>query len=352
MWHKMRLARLCLFTISAALTAQSVSISPASMQQAFQSNGPPITATVSISGSGSIQLDSATQSGGNWLAVVPSSGSLPLIANVTMDPSGLPDGTYLGAVTIGSGTLPVTILVGNPGPQLPPSGIVNAANYQGGAISPGEIVVLFGTLIGPQMPYSAQVINGVMTSKLAGARVWFNGIPAPLIYALPNQLAAVVPYAVAGNTSVQVQVESMVARTPAFAMPVQGVTPALFTADGSGQGQLAALNQDASVNSASNPAARGSIVVLYGTGVGVLSPSVSDGTLVSSTPFPIPVAPIQVSIGGQTATVLYAGSAPGLVAGTIQVNARIPTGIPSGNAAVVLFAGTSGSSANCTVSVQ
>jgi trimeric autotransporter adhesin len=344
--------RLCLYIISTSLAAQSLSTNPASLQQAFQSNGSPVTATVSITGSGSVQLAPATQSGGNWLAVAPATGSLPLSATVTMDPSGLPDGTYLGAVTIGSSTLSVTILVGNPGPQLPSNGIVNAASYQGGAISPGEIVVLFGTAIGPQIPYGAQIWDGVMTAKVAGARVWFNGTPAPLIYAFPNQLAAVVPFNVAGSASVQVQVENLVARTPPFTVPVQSVTPALFTADGSGKGQLAALNQDASVNSASNPAAKNSIVVLYATGAGVLNPSVSDGTVVSSTPFPVPVSPIQVTIGGQTAAILYAGAAPGLVAGTIQINARIPAGIPTGNAVVILFTGAIGSSGNCTVAVQ
>jgi len=343
---------LCPFMISAGLLAQSVSTSPVSLQQVFQSNGSPVTATISISGGGSVQLAPATQSGGNWLAVAQSSGSLPLTATVTMDPSGLPDGTYLGAVTIGSAKLPVTITVGNPGPQLPPNGIVNAANYQGGAISPGEIVTLFGTAIGPQIPYGAQVWDGAMTAKLAGTRLWFDGTAAPLIYALPYQLAAVVPYNVAGKTTVQVQVENMVARTPPFAVTVQATTPALFTTDGSGKGQLAALNQGASVNSASNPAAKGSVVVLYATGVGVLNPTVPDGTIVSSTPLPVPVSPIQVTIGGQAATILYAGAAPGLVAGAIQINARIPTGIPTGNAPVVLFSGTAGSSGNCTVAVQ
>jgi uncharacterized protein (TIGR03437 family) len=343
---------LCIISTSLLALAQSVSTNPASLQQTFQSNGSPVTASVSISGSGSVQLSPATQSGGNWLAVSPLSGSLPLNATVTMDPSGLPDGTYPGAVTIGSTKLPVNILVGNPGPQLPPNGIVNAANYQGGAISPGEIVALFGTAIGPQIPYGAQVWDGVMATKLAGARVWFGNTPAPMIYAYPNQLAAVVPYEVAGNTSVQVQVENLVARTPPFTLPVVSATPAFFTADASGAGQLAALNQDNSINSPSNPAAKGSIVVLYATGVGVLSPPVSDGTLVSAMPFPAPVLPIQMTIGGQIAQIQYAGAAPSLVAGTIQINATIPTGTPTGNAAVVLFAGTTASTGNCTVAVQ
>jgi len=135
-------------------------------------------------------------------------------------------------------------------------------------------------------------------------------------------------------------------------VPIVSATPALFTADGSGKGQLAALNQNNSVNSASNPAAKGSIVVLYATGVGVLNTPIPDGTLVSATPFPAPVLPIQLTIGGQTAQIQYVGAAPSLVAGTIQINATIPTRTPTGNAAVVLFAGTTASLGNCTVAVQ
>jgi uncharacterized protein (TIGR03437 family) len=269
-----------------------------------------------------------------------------------MDPSGLPDGTYLGRITAGSGSLPVTILVGNPGPQLQPEGIVSAASYQGGAISPGEILVLFGTSIGPQIPYTAQVWDDVMATKLAGARVWIDNRPAPVVYAYPNQLAVVVPYEVAEKSSVQIQVENLVARTPPLTIPVQSTTPGFFTADGSGKGQLAALNQDNSVNAASNPAAAGSIIVLYATGFGTLTPSVVDGAILSSAPLPKPTSQVAVTIGGRRAQILYVGAAPASVAGTIQINAQVPMGTPAGNAAVVATVGTGSSPDNCTISVK
>ena len=269
-----------------------------------------------------------------------------------MDPSGLPDGTYLGSIAAGSANIPVVILVGDPGPQLPTNGIVNAASYLGGAISPGEIITLFGTSIGPKIPYLAQVWEGVMTTKLAGARVWIDNTPAPVIYAYPNQLAVVVPYEVAGKTSVLVQVENMVARTPPFSVPVQSATPGFFTANGSGKGQLAALNQDNSFNSPSNPASGGAAVVLYATGMGVLSPAASDGMIVVSTPLPAPVLPVRVTIGGRSAQVLYAGSAPGLVAGAIQINVAVPSGIGVADAEVIATVGTFSTPNGCTISVH
>ena len=345
--------RLIVLLLAGRCVAQTIASNPASVVQAFQVNAGPSTATVSVGGSGSVSFTAATESGGNWLSVTPASGPLPLAIQVGMDSSGLPDGTYLGSVSIGTANvLPVTITVGDPGPRMPAAGIVNAASYQGGAVSPGELVTLFGTGVGPKIPFGAQVWDAVMTTKLAGTRVWFDNTPAPLVYAYPNQLAAVVPYNVAGKTSVQVQVENMVSRTPAVSIPVQDAIPALFTADASGRGQIAALNQDGSSNSSSNPAAPGSIVVLFATGAGIMTPSVPDGTIVSSTLLPAPVLQVKVAIGGQNVDVLYDGAAPQLVAGVMQVNARVPTGIGTGNAPVVLTVGNASSPLGCTISVR
>jgi len=169
---------------------------------------------------------------------------------------------------------------------------------------------------------------------------------------LAYQLAVVVPYEVAGKTTVEVQVENLVARTPAFSLPVQSAIPAFFTADSSGKGQLVAINPDNTLNSASNPAPRGSVVVLYATGFGALNPAIADGTIVSSRPLPQLALPVHVTIAGQNADVLYAGPTPELVAGTIQVNVRIPTGIAAGNAPLVATVGTASSPDGCTISVQ
>lgn len=346
-------------------TAQTVSVNPLNLTQAFQPEGSPVTASLTLSGGGSgsaVAISPATDSGGNWLTVTPGGGTVsdgePLTISVAMDPSGLPDGTYTGIVTISGPSLanpirvPVTITVGDPGPQLPASGLVNGASFQGGAISPGEIVALFGTAIGPPLPYGLQIRDGVIRSKLAGTRVWFDNTPAPLIYALRNQVAAIVPYDVAGKESVQVQVENMVVRTLPISLAVQDSAPAFFTADSSGKGPVAALNENGSYNSASNPASKGSIVVLYATGAGKMDPSVADGTLVSSQILPKPILPVRVAIGNQPAEVLYAGAAPQLVSGVLQVNVRVPDGIQAGAAPIVLTVGNVSSPDGCTISVR
>lgn len=346
-----------MLNLGSYMWAQGVTATPASISHAFSSNSTaPFSATVTLTGTGSITVSTATQTGGNWLVLTQSSGSAPTDLGIVLDPSGLPDGTYLATVTITQGAIskavPVKAMIGNPGPQLAPAGVVNAASYQGEAVSPGEIVTLFGSAIGPKIPYSARVQDGALVSKLAATRVWFDDISAPLIYAHPDQVAAIVPFEIAGKSSVQVQVENLVARTPPFRLDVKDATPAFFTADASGRGQLAALNQDGSTNSPLSPAAKGSIVVLYATGAGTMNPTASNGIVITTTPLPAPVLPVQLTIGGQKAEILYSGAAPQLVAGVLQINARVPTTVASGASPVVLTIGTFSSPTDCTISLQ
>jgi len=241
---------------------------------------------------------------------------------------------------------------GTTGPVFSASGVVNAASFQGGAVAPGEIVTIFGSGIGPATLVGLQVTPSRMVdSNLADTRVLFDGVAAPLIYVSAGQLSAVVPYGVAGKTSTQVQIEYRGARSAAVSLPVAASAPGIFTLDATGRGQGAILNQDGSVNSASRPAARGSVVVLFCTGEGQTEPSVADGTLAGDV-LPRPRLPVSVQIGGLPAEVLYAGAAPGLVAGVLQVNAKIAEGVASGALSISLTVGNATNPAGVTLAVQ
>jgi uncharacterized protein (TIGR03437 family) len=93
------------------------------------------------------------------------------------------------------------------------------------------------------------------------------------------------------------------------------------------------------------------IVVLFGTGEGQTTPGGVDGAIANSV-YPKPVLPVSVSIGGINADVLYAGAAPGKVAGLIQINVRIPDSVPSGPIPISMTVGTRTSAAGLTVAVQ
>lgn len=258
-------------------------------------------------------------------------------------------------VTDGAGrviTAPIDLLVSPPRPQLSANGIVNAASYAGGGVTPGEIVTVYGTRLGPPnlAPFLLDSNNRVPAS-LAGTRVLFGGQAAPLLYVSAGQIGAIVPYSVAGKATIDVVVDANGVRSEALSVPVAAAVPGLFTADASGKGQAAALNQDGTVNGRTQAAKAGDVVVLYGTGEGRVVPNGQDGVL-TGTDTPRPVQAVQVTIGGKDAAVLYAGAAPGLVAGVFQVNVRIPADVAGEAVPVVLKVGEASSAAGVTLAIR
>jgi uncharacterized protein (TIGR03437 family) len=133
--------------------------------------------------------------------------------------------------------------------------------------------------------------------------------------------------------------------------PVAPSAFGLFTANASGSGPAAALNQDYSYNTAKTPASAGSIVSFYGTGVGAMTPVPSDGSITSAS-LPSLALPVAVTIGGVEAEVQYAGAAPSLPAGVVQINARVPTGLPEGDVPVVVSVGGLRTTRAVTVAVR
>ena len=267
--------------------------------------------------------------------------------SVTLTARSTVDGTVAGSASIA--------LIAS-GARITAEGVTNAASFQSastiGGLSPGLIVTLFGSEIGPALGAGVQIsASGAVDTITGGVRVLFDGIAAPMIYSSPGQVSCVAPYVLAGKTSTQIQVEYNGQRSNSVTVPVQAASPAIFTSDSSGRGQGAILNQDNFVNSPSNPATSGSIVVIYGTGMGQTNPDGVDGRVTGAPP-PQPRQPVTVSIGGLDAEVIYAGAAPGLVSGVLQVNARIPAGLSSTPAAVKISVGSASTLSPVTVSVK
>jgi uncharacterized protein (TIGR03437 family) len=198
--------------------------------------------------------------------------------------------------------------------------------------------------------------NGMVPTQLAGVQVLFNGYPSPLTYVSSTQINAVVPYEIGGIVSPYVQVKFQGQTSDVFSLTSAAAAPALFTADGSGTGPAAALNQDSTYNAPGNPAPKGSYIVLYLTGEGQTAPAGVTGkvTTVSATvPLtPRPLLAVAVLIGGQPASVAFLGEAPDLVSGIMQLNVQIPTTVPSGDLPIAVFVGGNSSQSGVTVSVQ
>jgi uncharacterized protein (TIGR03437 family) len=208
----------------------------------------------------------------------------------------------------------------------------NLTSYPLGTVAPGEIVSLFGVGLGPDQPLQpAPALTGLYPTLLGGASVLFDNVPAPLLYAGPNQINAVVPYAVkAPVTQVEVRRGSLTAGP--WPVPVAAAVPAVFSLNGSGIGPGAVLNQDYSVNSVAMPASRGDVIMIYLTGAGLLNSPMADGSLAPlTTNEPQPLLPLSVTIAGFNAPLWWWGAAPGSVSGLIQVNAQIPDAVGFGN---------------------
>lgn len=230
--------------------------------------------------------------------------------------------------------------------------VVNSASNLGGAVAPGELVVVYGSGLGPVTLASAQLdSSGRLARSAGGTQVFFNGTAAPMVYARADQIAAIVPNAVAGQPAAKIQVQYQSQSSPPFSIPVVDTAPGLFTIDQTGRGQGAILNQDNTLNGRLNAAPRGSIVVLWATGQGPSDPDWAEDELAAD-PLPKPRNPVTVTIGGQEGEILYAGAAPGMAA-VMQVNVRVPAGIKPGSAVpIVLKIGNAGSQPGVTLAVQ
>ncbi|MCP5116283.1 MAG: hypothetical protein GY953_36100, partial [bacterium] len=176
--------------------------------------------------------------------------------------------------------------------------------------------------------------DGRVTTELEGTQVLFDGIPGPLLYVQDRQINAVPPFAIAGRGRVRVEISVDGQSSQSHWFEVGDEVPAIFTIDSSGNGHAAVVNQDGTVNSPSNPASRGSIVAFYATGGGAFTLPLTDGEVVSGPPFPALDAENMrayfedsnapgVGVEGE---LMYLGAAPGLVAGVVQINVRVPEG--------------------------
>ena len=290
--------------------------------------------------------------------LLPAFSGIPLlgtsyVARLSADASTLQD-LYVGPASAAGSGLVLTstgtfVSLGQPGslwiqsttsgPSL--LGVANAASGPvSGMVSPVELVSLYGMGIGPPAPLPGQVQNGVYTSSLGGYQVLFDGAPAPLLYAGPTQINTIIPSVVYLHDFTHVQIVTPTGTIDGPTLALLPAVPDIF--QNSATGLAAALNQDGTINSPQNPAKPGSIVTIFATGGETYA--WPDGTVV---PINAPAwtnLPVSVLFGLRSLEVLYAGDAPGIVAGVMQINFRLPDALPELNTFQVTLqiAGTTG----------
>jgi uncharacterized protein (TIGR03437 family) len=214
--------------------------------------------------------------------------------------------------------------------------VVESAAFTIGPAAPLQLISIFGTGLGPRVGLAAKASGGVIPTSLGGTTVRVDGVAAPLLYVSDGQVNAVIPASTPRGYG-NVVVSETSGQSASFDTWVVNATPTIFSRDGTGIRQGAILNQDGTINSASNAAARGSIVSIFATGGGLTSPAYADGQIA---PAAAPLAGAQYVVAqmdGMAAKVLYAGAAPDLVNGVVQINAQVPTTIAPGPSVPVLI---------------
>jgi uncharacterized protein (TIGR03437 family) len=204
--------------------------------------------------------------------------------------------------------------------------------YGSGPIAPGELVSIYGAGFGPSQGVVPSIgPDQVIPSELAGIRVMVEGTPAPLLYVSSNQINLVAPYEIGGGSSARIYILSANGESNEVNLGVAATAPEVFEFPAGGTYYVAVLNQDLTVNGPNNPAHPGDIVALYASGAGQMSPAATDGEITKDASQKI-AQQVRVHLdwdgqpGAADAEVTYAGAAPLLVSGVVQINFRIPAG--------------------------
>jgi uncharacterized protein (TIGR03437 family) len=225
---------------------------------------------------------------------------------------------------------------------------VNAASYQPitASLAPGELITLFGT--GFTSGVTQTTTGGVpFPTQLGGVSVTIDSIPCPIYYVSPTQLAVIVPYSLAQNTTgfANIQVTSSGAKSNIVQMYFSDTAPGSFSQTSNGLGLASALHAaTGQLITKNNPATAGEYISLYLTGLGTVTPTVNDGALGPATTLSLADVNTAGNLfiyfndygpgNGTTfnqGTVQFAGLAPGL-AGLYQINVQVPkTGLASGD---------------------
>jgi len=290
-----------------------------SVQLSAQAGSNPQAAFIQVQNpSGGVLRWTATvsyQNGSGWVSIAPASGTNNGSIQLIITPGTLSPGTYQATLTIDGGpiagtrNIPITLTI-TPAPPPSPtvSSVLNAATFSPGPLAPGSLATIMG-------------------SNFSGTNltVDFDSTPAQILFSNDTQINLLVPASLGSKTSTQLSVEVNGISSAPQTVALAPFAPGIF-ANG-------ILNQDYSVNGTAHPAALGSIIQIFATGL--------SGSGV-----------ITAQIAGQTVSQpYYAGVAPGLT-GVQQVDLILPQNVQGNSVAVAVCGGATADNVICSPVVQ
>ena len=227
-------------------------------------------------------------------------------------------------------------------PAVNPDGIVNGATFAAGAVGTGSIASIFGVDLAVGTSFATSV---PLPTTLGGTQVTVNDQPVPLFFVSPTQINFQLPTLSAGTVNAVVKISSYSTAPRSFT--VAAAAPAIFRQGDTNR--ALAQNQDLSLNGPSSPAAAGSVIVVYLTGIGPVDNPVAPGAPTPNSPLARPLLPVAATIGGQAVDIQFIGLTPGF-AGLAQANLRVPT-LSAGDYPLVITIGSTPSNP-ATISVR
>jgi len=241
-------------------------------------------------------------------------------------------------------------------PVIGPSSIVSTSSFLTALVAPGDQISIFGVNLGPTTGIRATA-NPNLPTTLGGTTVTFDGVAAPIYYVSDRLVNVQAPTTLNTGALTRIQVSNSSGSSAAVPLIASTANPGVFTYEVGGVGQAKATNQDGTLNgdgsilSTDKPAPPGSVIQVYATGLGAVSPAVAAGTPTPLSPLSSTVSTVTASIAGRAATVAFAGLAPGMI-GVYQVNIIVPLSAPSGADRLLLYVDGIGSQTGVTIQVK
>jgi uncharacterized protein (TIGR03437 family) len=228
------------------------------------------------------------------------------------------------------------------GAQTVIKAVTDAASFAP-RVAPGALATIFGS----NLADSTQQATGFpLPRSMAGATVYINRAPVPLLYVSNTQINFEVPSGLAtGTANMYVTRDGGQSATVQFTVVSSG--PAIF--QDTSNHAVAQNASDNSTNSTSHPAASGAVIVVYLTGQGPVDNAVTDGTATPDSPLSTATAIASATIGGTNATVQFLGLTPGFT-GLAQANILVPALATGDHPLVITVGGFVSASAMVSVS--
>ena len=234
-------------------------------------------------------------------------------------------------------------------PVFDKPGIVSTASGQAFVpVAPGAIVTIYGD----RLAQTGQAAGSVpLPTTILSTSVLIGGQSAPLYFVSQNQVNVQVPVGLNVNTTQQILVQQGETYSQPVAVEVAAAQPAAFLSGSSVIGFAYRGGAAPFLVSPGAPAQAGDVLVIYCGGLGLTGVPVVSGAASPSSPLAQTAAPVSVQIGGVNVPVSFAGLAPGFV-GLYQINATIPSGVPTGAAVPITISVAGQISPSAVISVQ